>query len=380
MRLHSPQSAILSAVIFNAIIIVALIPLSLRGVRYTPSSASKLLSRNLYVYGLGGIIAPFIGIKLIDLVVQLFPGMSDMKSLQLRSPALGRVARAAGAHRHRRHRLPAVHLAGRAAPGPAGQGRRVDRRGRRKAGGQQPDRSVVHRRRRQPAAAVLPEPAVGGRRRLRPAGHQREQPGPESIVDTPADPSQPKDDNGYKPSLLTLVCARSAAVGAARRCGRVTAVLHRRRCRRGAVGDRSARLARQRRPPDPGGQRQRAVRNDNDAVPEHLRGRAGRVRQVRRGLLRSVRSCRSAARPRPTRGARRRRHRQRQRAGPAHLHRPTPTSRSNRVAKARGVSADQVRADCRWQPDGRVLGFFGEPGSTCCSSTSSSTRSTRLKS
>jgi potassium-transporting ATPase ATP-binding subunit len=75
MRLHSPQSAILSAVIFNALVIIALIPLSLRGVRYTPSSASKLLSRNLYVYGLGGIIAPFIGIKLIDLVIQLFPGM-----------------------------------------------------------------------------------------------------------------------------------------------------------------------------------------------------------------------------------------------------------------------------------------------------------------
>jgi K+-transporting ATPase ATPase B chain len=76
MRLHSPQSAILSAVIFNAIVIVALIPLSLRGVRYTPSSASKLLSRNLYVYGAGGIVAPFIGIKLIDLVVQFLPGMS----------------------------------------------------------------------------------------------------------------------------------------------------------------------------------------------------------------------------------------------------------------------------------------------------------------
>src|SRR3954469_2157773 len=75
MRLHSPQSAILSAVIFNALVIVALIPLWLRGGRYTPSSASKLLSRNLYVYGLGGIIAPFIGIKLIDLVVQLLPGM-----------------------------------------------------------------------------------------------------------------------------------------------------------------------------------------------------------------------------------------------------------------------------------------------------------------
>ncbi|OMC20882.1 potassium-transporting ATPase subunit KdpB [Mycobacterium colombiense] len=76
MRLHSPQSAILSAVIFNAVVIVALIPLSLRGVRYTPSSASKLLSRNLYVYGLGGIVAPFIGIKLIDLIVQFIPGMS----------------------------------------------------------------------------------------------------------------------------------------------------------------------------------------------------------------------------------------------------------------------------------------------------------------
>ncbi len=75
MRLHSPESAILSAVIFNAVIIVALIPLALRGVQYTPSSASKLLSQNLYIYGLGGIVAPFIGIKLIDLVVQFIPGM-----------------------------------------------------------------------------------------------------------------------------------------------------------------------------------------------------------------------------------------------------------------------------------------------------------------
>ncbi|MFD9946024.1 potassium-transporting ATPase subunit KdpB [Nonomuraea sp. NPDC059023] len=76
MRLASPQSAILSAVIFNAIVIVALIPLALRGVRYRPSSASKLLSRNLYVYGLGGIVAPFIGIKIIDLLIQFLPGMS----------------------------------------------------------------------------------------------------------------------------------------------------------------------------------------------------------------------------------------------------------------------------------------------------------------
>jgi K+-transporting ATPase ATPase B chain len=76
MHLATPFSAILSAVIFNAIVIVALIPLALRGVRYTPSRASKLLSRNLYIYGLGGIIAPFIGIKLIDLLVQLLPGMA----------------------------------------------------------------------------------------------------------------------------------------------------------------------------------------------------------------------------------------------------------------------------------------------------------------
>jgi len=75
MRLHSPQSAILSAVIFNALIIIALIPLALRGVRYTPSSASQMLRRNIYVYGLGGLVAPFVGIKIIDLIVQFVPGI-----------------------------------------------------------------------------------------------------------------------------------------------------------------------------------------------------------------------------------------------------------------------------------------------------------------
>jgi K+-transporting ATPase ATPase B chain len=74
MQLHSPSSAILSAVIFNAIIILALIPLALRGVPYRPRSASLLLRSNLLIYGLGGIIAPFIGIKLIDLLVGLVPG------------------------------------------------------------------------------------------------------------------------------------------------------------------------------------------------------------------------------------------------------------------------------------------------------------------
>ena len=69
MHLHSPQSAILSAVIFNALVIIALIPLALRGVRYRAIGAAKLLQRNLLIYGLGGIVAPFIGIKLIDLGV-----------------------------------------------------------------------------------------------------------------------------------------------------------------------------------------------------------------------------------------------------------------------------------------------------------------------
>jgi K+-transporting ATPase ATPase B chain len=75
MRLDSAESAILSAVVFNALIIVGLIPLALRGVRYTPSSASAMLRRNLAIYGLGGIVAPFIGIKLIDLLVSRIPGI-----------------------------------------------------------------------------------------------------------------------------------------------------------------------------------------------------------------------------------------------------------------------------------------------------------------
>ncbi|QHC57170.1 potassium-transporting ATPase subunit KdpB [Rathayibacter sp. VKM Ac-2760] len=74
MQLHSPASAILSAVVFNALVIVVLIPLALRGVAYRALSASRILSRNLLVYGLGGVIAPFLGIKLVDLLVSLLPG------------------------------------------------------------------------------------------------------------------------------------------------------------------------------------------------------------------------------------------------------------------------------------------------------------------
>ncbi|WP_029138153.1 potassium-transporting ATPase subunit KdpB [Nakamurella lactea] len=75
MRLSSPTSAILSAVIFNALVIVGLIPLALKGVSYRPSSAAKLLARNLAIYGIGGVVVPFVGIKLIDLLVSLIPGI-----------------------------------------------------------------------------------------------------------------------------------------------------------------------------------------------------------------------------------------------------------------------------------------------------------------
>jgi K+-transporting ATPase ATPase B chain len=74
MHLHSPQSAIASAIVFNALIIVALIPLALRGVRYKPSSASAMLARNLLIYGVGGLILPFICIKGLDLIIMNIPG------------------------------------------------------------------------------------------------------------------------------------------------------------------------------------------------------------------------------------------------------------------------------------------------------------------
>ncbi len=69
MRLHSPESAILSAIIFNALIIIALIPLALRGVKFRPIGAAAILRRNLLIFGVGGLIVPFLGIKLIDLAV-----------------------------------------------------------------------------------------------------------------------------------------------------------------------------------------------------------------------------------------------------------------------------------------------------------------------
>jgi K+-transporting ATPase ATPase B chain len=71
MHLHTPQSAVLAAVIFNALIIIALVPLALRGVRYRPQSAAAMLRRNIWIYGLGGIVVPFPGIWLIDQILVL---------------------------------------------------------------------------------------------------------------------------------------------------------------------------------------------------------------------------------------------------------------------------------------------------------------------
>ncbi|WP_405009922.1 potassium-transporting ATPase subunit KdpB [Kitasatospora sp. NBC_01539] len=76
MGLHSPESAITSAIVFNALVIVGLIPLALRGVKYRPSEAGSLLARNIGIYGLGGLVVPFVGIKAIDLIVRFIPGLS----------------------------------------------------------------------------------------------------------------------------------------------------------------------------------------------------------------------------------------------------------------------------------------------------------------
>ena len=72
MHLHSPESAVLSALIFNALIIVLLIPIAMKGVKFKGASTQTILMKNMLVYGLGGMIVPFIGIKLIDLIIQLF--------------------------------------------------------------------------------------------------------------------------------------------------------------------------------------------------------------------------------------------------------------------------------------------------------------------
>ena len=279
MRLASPESAILSAVIFNALVIVALIPLALRGVRYRPGSASTLLTRNLLVYGLGGIIAPFIGIKLIDLLIQFIPGSRDAPT-SLARPAPGRAARAAGLHRPARARLPAASWsASRQLPGlrDKADGSLVDGADGKPVGSALIGQSFTDAD-GNPIPRYFQSRPVRRRRRLRPDLDRRPATsGPESIEDTL--PIRPTADDGTQ-SLLTQVCARSLAVGELEGVDGTPPVLHRRRRRRGAAGLLPRRPDR---PGDPRGQRQPGL--PGDAVPGHLRGRDGRVRPARRGLL-----------------------------------------------------------------------------------------------
>ena len=210
MRLHSPQSAILSAVIFNAVVIVALIPLSLRGRPIRQAAASKLSSRNLYIYGL----AAHRAVHRDQTDRPRHPILAEEcenENLKFGSPTLGRIADAAGPHGHLGPRLPGVDLARRhrypaCGPTPTVRSSRPmeSRWAAASSGNRSPTRTATpcpHFQRRLSASGDGYDPLATSASNL----------GPESIVDTPGDPSPPKDDNGAKASLLTLVCSRSAA-------------------------------------------------------------------------------------------------------------------------------------------------------------------------
>ena len=155
MQLATPSSAILSAVIFNALIIIALIPLALKGVKYRAIGANVLLRNNLLIYGLGGLIVPFIGIKLIDLLlVGSAAGYKERNCHVERTSS--RCCQLSAADAAYRHRLPLAgdrHLAG----DHARQGQRQPDHERRQAGRLQPDRPVVLR------SEVFLEPSFGDR-------------------------------------------------------------------------------------------------------------------------------------------------------------------------------------------------------------------------
>ena len=322
MRLHSPTSAILSAVIFNALIIVALIPLALRGVRYTPGSAAAMLRRNLLVYGARRHHRPVHRhqdhrpphpVHPRDLVMRLpswiAQHLAALRALLVLTVLLGT-------------RLPAGHGRGRPDPRPARPRRRIAA----SAGRQRPSaarssarpsptptatrcRSTSSPARRRPATATT---------RPRPSASNL---GPESIVDTLPDPSV-KDDTG-KQSLLTQVCARSKAVGELEGVDGAPAVLHPRRRRRGA---RRVPPRRPHRPGHPGGQPQRGLPGHPVRRP---RTRASPVECAKFGED----YIHGRGHPDPRRragrpgGAGRRGHRQRQRARPGTSAPPTPSCR-----------------------------------------------------
>ena len=164
MQLHSPTTAILAAVIFNALIIVALVPLALRGVRYVPGSASAMLRRNLLIYGIGGIVAPFVGIKIIDMLISIIPGIPDAPSILAR-PAPRRPPGAAPSHRRARPRLPPGHNSG----GPTARAAEprsrlpAHRAGLERHRWEAGSSASLPRQGRQAARPVLPVPPVGCR-------------------------------------------------------------------------------------------------------------------------------------------------------------------------------------------------------------------------
>ena len=169
MNLETPRSAILSAVIFNALIIVALIPLALRGVKFVAESASAVLRRNILIYGVGGIIAPFIGIKLIDVIITAL-GVKLMRAFTRQLvPALFAVVvftvlyRAPVPPRRDRHRAGLLQR----------QGQRLTGQGRRRGGRQQPARPAVR------GGGLLPSPSFRRRHRLRRAGQLVIEPRPD---------------------------------------------------------------------------------------------------------------------------------------------------------------------------------------------------------
>ncbi len=158
MGLHSPQSAVLSAVIFNALIIIALVPLALRGVQYKPVSAGQMLSRNLLIYGLGGIIVPFPGIWAIDkLIVALGSGVKENHMLKELGPGF----RLMVVFTVLTGFLYPAAITGVSAVVIPEAGQRQSGDGERQSGGFEPDRAVVFER------GILSSASVFGRQRIR---------------------------------------------------------------------------------------------------------------------------------------------------------------------------------------------------------------------
>ena len=334
-----------------------------------PSSASKLLSRNLYVYGLGGIIAPFVGIKLVDLIVQFLPGCPDMRMSSWIRQHLAAV----------RALLVLTVITGIAYPlavwavalGPTlhekAEGSIVEVNG--QAVGSALIGQLFTDADGNPLAQYFQSRPSAAGDGYDPTATSASNLGPESIVDTPADPALVAGRNRLRRCRFHSRPAHHRVLAkpgrrTPRGGRRLPPVLHPRRCRRGAVGDRPAGLARQRREPDHSGQRQRTVlrrpRHSRHPVHGGLRGGEGGVRQFGEDYaIGQIVPIRGDAPANP--------------AVPAdavtasgsgldpHISPAYAAVQAARVAAARGITVDQVRAVIGDNEDGRTLGFLGEP-------------------